>query len=396
MRWTDPIILRKSSALGSFSDDAYLPIRYGRTAGKCARMNAAGTRWLWADHAVDGVDAVKLNGLKITGWVFANETDTSGRAIAVITLTEAADAGAELFASGRGKPGLSNPADVACDALGLDAGQMPKFRAECARRGYVAAGSITQPVTRQALARSIAASFGAIFTPGLLIAFPDLSAPVAVDIGAIQTVGAPVGEIVASFDYADSSARQTVTLRARAGDAEDVALEWVQSQRVAIAVATALAIERSGQLWAFDFTRRSTSRLNAGAAVSFELAPFGSKSALVTESAFDFTQTTGTAEFRTSAATSAALVHQSAKFDAEASSGVTITRVGDAVELLVLDQDTGAPLGNAKCTLDARMTRYTDAGGKVTFPASAVDDGLPHSVLVEQAGRPSFTIAMMS
>jgi hypothetical protein len=394
MRWTDLVTLRKSSALGSFATDSFLPIRYGRTAGTCARMNAAGTRWLWADHAVDGVDEVRLSGEKITGWIFANEIDASGRAIAVITLTEKADAGAELFATGRGKPGLTNPADVACDALSLSASDMPKFRAECARRGYIAAGSITAPVTRQSLARSIAASFGAIFTPGLLIAFPDLSAPVAIEPGAIYTSGAPVGEIVASFDFADGEPRQTVTLRTRVGDAEAVSLEWVQSQRVAEAIGKLIAIERSGQLWAFEFLRRSTARLSAGAAVSFTLAPFGAKSALVTESAFDFDQTSGTAEFRMTGATTATLVHQSARFDPDAGGSVTITRVGDEVQLVVLDEDTGAPLSNAKCTLDARMTRYTDAGGRVTFPAYAVDDGLPHSVLVEQSGRPSFTISL--
>ncbi len=392
MPWSDPIQLRKSSALGSFATDAYLPIRYGRTAGQCARMNARGTRWLWADHAVDGVDSVRLDGLKITGWVWANEIDASGRAIAVITLTEAADASATLFAIGRGKS-MANPADVACDALGLSASAMPEFRAACTVAGYIAGGSITEPVTRQTLARSIAASFGATFTPQRLIFFPALTDALQIDVAAIQTSGKPAGEILALFDYADGEHQQSVTLRARAGEQQEVTLAWVQSQRVAIAAATALAIERSGQLWSFDFAKKSSERISAGAAVKFTLHPFGARSAIVTQSAYDFGVTTGTAEFRMPGATTATLVHQSARFSADSASTATITRVGDSVELLVLD-DTDVPLSNAKCTLDARMTRYTDAGGKVLFPAFAVDDGLPHSVLVEQTGRPSFTISL--
>lgn len=87
-------------------------------------------------------------------------------------------------------------------------------------------------------------------------------------------------------------------------------------------------------------------------------------------------------------------MHQSARFDPDAGGSVTISRVGDNVELLVLDQDTGAVLSNAKCTLDARMTRYTDAGGIVLFPASAVDDGLPYTVRIEKPGMASFDISV--
>lgn len=393
MKWTDQITLRKSSALGSFSADSYLPIRYGRTAGKCARMNSRGTRWLWADHAVDGVDEVRLDGLKVTGWGFANEIDASGRAIAVITLLEPSSAESELFASGRGKPGLTNPADIACDALGLSASDMPKFRAECATRGYVGAGSITEPVTRQSLARSIASSFGAVFTPSALLTFPAITNAVAVECGSIETDGLPPGEILASFDFADGEPRQTVTLRTRAGDAEEVSLEWVQSQRVAIAIATAIAIERSGQLWRFDFTRKSTQRINAADAVKFNLAPFGPTSALVTESTFDLVGTTGSAQFRTDRATSAALVHQSARFSAEAESAASVTRIGDEVEINVVDEN-GKAISNAKCTLDSRMTRYADAGGRVRFPASAVDDGLPHTIKIESEGRETFELTL--
>lgn len=390
MPWSDTIPLRKSSALGSFGADVYLPSRYGVTAGLCVRLNAAGTRWLWADHACQAVDSVRLDGLRITGWVWANEIDASGRAICVVTLTEKPKGDASVFATGRGKIGLSNPADVARDALGITE-LMPEFRSECARRDYIAGGSIAEPVTYQSLARSIAASFGAKFTPAKLIFYPDASTPIAADIGAVQSVDKPAGAITANFDFADGSARQTVTMRTGPGDQEYADLTWVSSQRVAIAVCGALSIERSAQKWTFDFTAKNK-RVKAGDAVSIAVHPFNA-TATVTAATW-LSDSTGTAELTTNAATVATLVHQSAKFDPDAGGDVTIERIGNNVRLLVKDQDTGAPLSNAKCTLDERMTRYTDAAGAVTFPASALAEGVPHSVLVEQDGRPAFIISL--
>ena len=280
---------------------------------------------------------------------------------------------------------------IARDALGVS---MAKFATDCARLGYIGGGSITEPITRQSLARQIADSFGAVFTPtsGIVFADPDYS-PVTVEPGPIRSQGKPAGEVVASFDYADGQPQQTVTLRARAGDSEQVSLPWVQSQRVAVMVAKSLAIERSGQLWQFEFTKK-TNRLSAASSVAFSLAPFGARTGIVTASTYNFSDTTGAAQFRTNAATTAELVHQSRRFGADSASSTTIERVGDEVNLYVRDPDNDLPLSNAKCTLDGRMTRYTDAAGLVTFPASAVDDGLPHRVKIEAEGRQAFEIAV--
>lgn len=388
LSWNDQIQLRTASALGSFSSNDYLPIRYGRTSGRCVRINARGTRYLWADHAVEVITEVRLDGSKITGWVWANEIDATGRAIAVVTLTEAADG--EVFAVGRGKA-ATNPADIACDALDLDPFAMQEFRATCDVRDYVAGGSIIEPVSRQSVARAIASSFGAYFTPGKLIFFPGASS-VAADIGPIQTEGKPYGAVTAAFDLADGSPQQTVTLRAADGETEQVTLEWVQSQRVAISVAKTLAMRSSGQLWVCQWLRKG-SRVSAGDNITVNVAPF-SAVAMVTQSAYDLTTSSGAAQFREGSATTATLEHQSARFANDAASAATVTRVGDEVEIIVVDQENGLPLPNAKCTLDGWMIRYTDAGGVVRFPASAVDDGRDHRVFVESNGRPDFEITL--
>jgi hypothetical protein len=87
-------------------------------------------------------------------------------------------------------------------------------------------------------------------------------------------------------------------------------------------------------------------------------------------------------------------VAQSSKFDPDAGSSATITRTGDELQITVLDPDNDAPLSNAKCTLDGAMTRYTDAGGRVTFPAYAVDDGRQHTIRVEADGRAPFDVSL--
>jgi hypothetical protein len=183
---TDKLPLRQNLAWGSFanavaSDSAvYLPHRYGVCGGACVQYNVQRTQFVWADHAVEGIDAVLVNGARGAGLAaWDNTVDVTGHAVALITMQQPVDATSTVIARGRGKPHprtgarMTDPAAIIWDMLANIAGrdvaesQLQEFSAACAARGLEAAGSIESArLSADRRCNAICSSMGALFSAG--------------------------------------------------------------------------------------------------------------------------------------------------------------------------------------------------------------------------------------
>lgn len=72
--------------------------------------------------------------------------------------------------------------------------------------------------------------------------------------------------------------------------------------------------------------------------------------------------------------------------------GATVATQGNS-RIITITDDTGAPIANAQCLLDGSMTRYTDGGGRVSFPISAMPPGV-HTIDVIATGYSPFRLTV--
>ena len=415
--WTDDLPLRTNADLGIFRDVVPLPWRYGRNvAGKCIRLGATGKRWLWADHASSRIASVAVDALPYDGWQWRNETDADGNAITVIETVDALEEGADVVATGDGAMDalsgdlMTNPADIVGDicrrgGITIDRGDLAGFRVECHARLLEIAGSITGGSLQSALV-SIADSIYAAFSrslPGLMRLRPRSSPTVT-----IRAADTPAGS--ASRDgiatrlrirYAleDGKPRASMELRAAAVEAlrgqvvAEVTLPWVTDARVADDVGGRILGDRARPRYTVRAARQQR-RIVPGEVVTASVPALDlSGPALVTASAIADRGSTPTLELASGAAPAIDIVSSSIAYTPEQYTGATVTTQGND-RVIVITDDTGAPLAGAACLLDGATTRFTDGAGKVAFPLSLMPPG-PHTIYVTASGFDPFTLTVV-
>ena len=151
---TDKIPLRQNVVWGTFSKAEFIPHRYGAVGGKLVQYDRQRLNFVWADHPVESIDQVLVNGLPATGWTWANVIDVTGHPVAMVTMQQPVDIGATIIARGKGKlhpatgARMTDPAAILFDILANICGRsvtessFGTFSAACAARGLEAAGSI--------------------------------------------------------------------------------------------------------------------------------------------------------------------------------------------------------------------------------------------------------------
>jgi hypothetical protein len=415
--WTDDLPLRTNADLGIFRDVVPLPWRYGRNvAGKCIRLGATGKRWLWADHASSRIASVAVDALPYDGWQWRNETDADGNAITVIETVDALEEGADVVAVGDGAMDalsgdlMTNPADIVGDICRrggktIDRGDLAGFRVECHARLLEIAGSITGGSLQSALV-GIADSIYAVFSrslPGLMRLRPRSSPTVT-----IRAADTPAGS--ASRDgiatrlrirYAleDGKPRASMELRAAAVETlrgqvvAEVTLPWVTDARVADDVGGRILGDRARPRYTVRAARQQR-RIVPGEVVTASVPALDlSGPALVTASAIADRGSTPTLELASGAAPAIDIVSSSIAYTPEQYTGATVTTQGND-RVIVITDDTGAPLAGAACLLDGATTRFTDGAGKVAFPLSLMPPG-PHTIYVTASGFDPFTLTVV-
>ena len=89
---SDLIPLRDTSAWSGYDSIKIIPRVYGRTTVEPIRYSENGLTFVLADHAVQGVDSVTLDGTELSGWRWRNGADLTGHPVAYLTLSAAPSA----------------------------------------------------------------------------------------------------------------------------------------------------------------------------------------------------------------------------------------------------------------------------------------------------------------
>lgn len=418
---TAPLPLRLSSVWSGYREAKPIPHRYGDTAGAPLQFNPQRTQFVWADHAVAGIDDLLIDGQPAGGWTWQNTTDETGHAIARIDLTQPADEGAQLLARGRGKlhsatgATMTNPADVVWDVLAniagrdVTTGMLAEFRRECERAGLTVGGSIEAADSVQAIVRAICAAVGAVFCgPATFRLWPGGDVPASrasITQGEVECTARLDGlcnDLTIQYAHADGQAR--ASLRLEAPDsvsaygrrADTLEARWLASARVAAAVGTRLLQHRARPVWALRV--RPARAVAVGDALTLaqpSLPASGRHLVLgITRSLDD-----GTVDADVAVAMgdlpAVRLVSQSTAFDPTQYAGVSATTQGDQ-RILTLKEDDGRPIVNAAVTLDGRITHYTDAAGRVSFSADSMPPGEHTLVIVTTDGRTLTTTVLIA
>lgn len=418
-----PFPLRTSTELGGFRAAATLPIRYGYTGGELIQFNDSRTEFLWADHAVVAIDEVLVDGQAVGGWEWANATDATGRAVAIVRFAQPQDEGATLTARGRGKRRardgelMQNPGDVIADVLAT-AGRVANlevFARECEAAGIEVGGTIDRADSTQAIVRAICASIGAVYCAdmrGLCRLWPEGrqdAARVTLRTGAASattTAADLVNDLTIEFAFEAGDPRASVQLEAPDSIAlygrlrgDTMRAQWITSARVAVAVGRRLLRLRARPVWTVSAPAGRDIAVGDSITLSHPLLPATGTHVVLASERNLLEGARGAANITLRAPIGeppvVRIVRQSAAFEPAQYSNVSIETVS-TTRILTLREETGAPIVGAKVTLDGGIVAYTDAGGRVSFPASAMPPG-NHTLLIQTAdGRTLTTTVLIS
>jgi len=415
--WTDDLPLRTNADLGIFRDVERLPWRYGRAVpGKCIRLGATGKRWLWADHASSRIASVTVDSLPYDGWQWRNETDAAGNAITIIETVDALEEGADMVAVGDGALDvlsgdlMTNPADIVGDVCRrggktINRGDLAPFRTECHARLIEIAGSIESGSLQSALAGIADSIYGAFSRslPGLMRLRPR-SAPTLTIPAADTPAGTASRDGIATrmrIRYAVEAGKPRASMELRAPSIEalrgmvvsEVTLPWVSDARVAADVGGRILGDRARPRYTVRAARQLR-RIVPGDVITATVPNLSlSGPALVTASAIADRGSTPTLELASGAAPAIDIVSSSVAYAPDQYTGATVTTQGND-RVIVITDDTGAPLAGAACLLDGATTRFTDGAGKVAFPLSLMPPG-PHTIYVTASGFDPFTLTVV-
>jgi len=414
--WSDDLPLRTSADLGEFCELSPLPWRYGRAvSGECVRLNAAGTRWLWADHACSRVTSLEVDGQPYDAWAWRNDTDANGRPICIVQTSDPQPEGTRVVATGDGALDplsgtlASNPADVVaaiCAAAGVevDRGDLVQLRVECIGRGLEVAGTITGG-SLQSVLTEIAASIYAAFSrelPGLIRLLPRSSPTITIPSRDTPTGAAQRQEIAtrvrARYAVRDGKPRASVevaapgieTLRGRV--LSEVTLAWVSDARTAADVADRMLSDASRPRYRVPVARQQR-RLVPGDVVTASVPALGlSGAALVVASTIDERGSVPTIALAAGSVPATAIVASTAAYEPETYTGVNVATVnGDRV--VTITDTSGRPIAGASCRLNGSITRTSDSAGRVAFPVAQMPAG-SHVIDITAQGFQPFRLAV--
>ncbi|MCR6700846.1 MAG: carboxypeptidase-like regulatory domain-containing protein [Dokdonella sp.] len=395
--------LRDATAWGGYREAVPLPHRYGACSGELIQFDEARTLFVWADHPVQGIDAVLLNGLPVGDWEARTVTDATGRAMAAVAFGASQDEGVSLVARGRGKQHprtgqpLINPADVVWDVLtaiaGRDVndGQLASFRAACDAARLEVAGSIEMRDTVLSVVRSICAAIGATYCPddpALCRLWPGGGTGPALTIVRDGSVSAAcsiadlVNDLTIQFAPEAGQPRGAIQLEspdsiARHGRRPEVIVApWIGSARVALAVAERLLQQSARPQWTIQATVRRPLRPGQGIQLDHPALP-AAGIYTVTERSRDMAagRTAITLTAPVGGLPAVRLVRQSVAYDPLQYAGAAVATAGTDRLITLLDTD-GRPLAGARVSVrELGISGQTDSAGRFIVSVALLPAG---------------------
>lgn len=396
--------LRDTSAWPGFDAIEIIPRVYGRARVKPLRYSEAGTVLAVADHAVEGVDAIEING-EAAGFAWRNGADMTGHPCAFVELAEAPDTGARVAAEVRGLSG--NPADIVSDLY--PRADIGDFAAHCRNAGLALGGSLAERMTVRAAVQFVLAQVGAVWSaglPGFARAFPPPDdGPIWAAFGPLDMAGwgaeCSLDRVVTrlsvpfDFDAAEGKPRQSLTLEAPTASARhgvresELALPWVRDARQAAATATAYLKWRARPLWRVQFSAGAKYRdLQPGGWVMIDhpsLPARGLYAVTDFDPGFGRGTVTVAAEAPAGLTPAVTIVGQASAFE-PIRTEYAIEAGGDTAAVRITDE-SGQKLPGSKVWIDGKGPVTADAAATVRFPATPGK----HVLRIEADGRRSIT-----
>ena len=279
---TQPIPLRTTAALLNFAGLVSIPHIYGTVTINPLKYRSDGRQWLIADHGIQAIEQVSVNGESISSYQLTNTTDTAGHSIALLETFDSLDDGESIRATVRGKEDngvlIQNPADIFYDILNVVCGQTDVTKAKLSRFKYdntniKLSGIInnTSPTLRSQL-DEIARSCGAVWStsiPNIAMQYPVSTLPSHlpteheltvlntenVSCETLQDNIVTVLRVLYGFDYAIADYSGAVTVRAKAqvekyGEiTQDYLAPWCTSAAQAYDLGARILKYRSRPVW---------------------------------------------------------------------------------------------------------------------------------------------------
>lgn len=401
---SDQVPLRDTSAWPGFDTIEIIPRVYGRARVKPLRYSEAGTVFAVADHAVEAVDSVTLDGEPVA-FQWRNGADVTGHACAFVALPEAPDTGARLAAEVRGLSG--NPADIVADLY--PAADLSDFAAHCRNSGLALGGALTERMTARAAVQFVLSQVGAVWSaglPGFARPFPPPDdGPIWADFDPLNISGwsaeCSLDRVVTrlsgqfDFDAVEGKHRQSLTLEAPAASVRhgvreaELALPWVRDARQAADTAMIYLRWRARPLWRVQFSAGAQYRdLQPGGWVMIDhpsLPARGLYAVTDFDPGFGRGTVTVAAEAPAGLTPAVTIVGQASAFD-PIRTEYALQAGGDTATLTVTDE-TGQKLPGSKVWIDGKGPVTADAAAKVRFLAKPGN----HVLRIEADGRRAIT-----
>ena len=400
---TDLLPLRDTSVWPGYDSIAIIPRVYGKATVGALRYSETGTTLVLADHALEGVDSVAIDGEEIDGWTWKNGADKTGHAVAFLEVPEAEDTGVTITAEVRGLSG--NPADILADIYPRS--DLQDFKIWCANQHLSLGGALDTKMTIRAALSFVLDQVGAVWSagvPGFALPFPpDPNGPLYASLSALDVADwsaeCSLENIVTrltvpfDWDYASGKARQSVILEALEASKihgvreSELALPWVKTARQAVATAKKWLQWRARARWDVQCTCGVQYRsLQPGVWISLShpQLPFSSDVVLIdVDPGYGKGAVSISGQAVSGETPEVVIIGQSGAFD-PIRTEYTISAGGDVVTITITD-DTGETLPGAKVWVDDRGPFTANAAAQVRFQATPGT----HVLRVEADGRAS-------
>lgn len=401
--FTADVPLRSSTLWGGYRESKLIPHLYGDVTSEAIQYNAERTLFVWADHAVSNISDIESAGQPVASADWSNTLDSTGHPVAMIRLNSPLEENSTLTATGTGKMHprtgavIRNPATVVWDVLANIAGrdiaetELDDFRDECAALNIEVSGKVSGGSV-QSIPREICASVGAVFSadmPGYCRVYPGGSSRPAVatigdtiKISSTADLSSVSNDLTVEYAHADGKPMQTLQVEsiesvARYGRRSGThSAPWISSSRVAYDVAARLLKMRARLQWAVAVDE-ITGAPRVGDIVALDhvsLPVQGDYMILSRAVDFDADLTSIAFEVPVGDEPIVSLVRVSTAFSPEQYASVSGETSGSSY-ILTLREEDGRPMAGAAVTMDGSTTRYTDSGGRVSFPGNIATPG---------------------
>jgi hypothetical protein len=415
--------LRDTTEWADYRESLPIPIRVGVCGGEALQYDASRRRFVWNGVPSAAIDVVSVGGQRVTRPEVRNAPDSSGKPVTFLEFSEPVPEGKIVTARGRGAIHpiggglLENPADVLwfllsyLGGMDLPVGRLAAFRQQAL--DLPVGGSVESAQSLYAVARSICDSIGAICSPdmrGFAQLWPEFDGPaVATVVGDDVTVDSKaehntiITDLTILYAWEAGQPRGAVQYRTKRTPPtgqrkQTIDAPWIANKRVASLVCQRLLRARARVQYSIGVQGfRDDLRIGQAVELDHPQIPVTGTHPIL-ERTLDIDEQGPVTSFSLRApvgpAPTLVLVRNTNSSDPLPKIELNIDELDDEFEVEIVDDETGAIVPSAVCTLDGVVTRRADSAGVVRFPSRYATRG-EHTISVVAEGLDPWTITLV-